>query len=228
MRLRTLLSAVVLLCILALASCTSAPPLRDPQGNFVRGGIASLEQVTLGGDPQWISIRGWDMRSPIILFLHGGPGSPEIPLTRYYLCDLEQHFVFVNWDQRGAGKSYPAGKPEKMSIDRFVEDTRELTEYLEKRFHQKKIYVLGHSWGTLLGVLTVTRYPDLYYAYGGIGQYVEGEANERLAYSYTMAKARETGKFRGPGGARRDLRLSPPLRQSRANGSTSCRQTAGG
>ena len=102
--------------------------------------------------------------------------------------------MFVNWDQRGAGKSYPAGEPEKMSIDRFVEDTRELTEYLEKRFHQKKIYVLGHSWGTLLGVLTVTRYPETDDAYGGIGQYVEGEVNERLAYSYTMAKARETGE----------------------------------
>ena len=99
----------------------------------------------------------------------------------------------MDWDQRGAGKSFAAGKPEKMSIDRFVEDTTGSTLYLLKRFHQKKLYIIGHSWGTLLGVLTVTRYPELYYAYGGVGQYVQGEANERAAYQYATAMARESG-----------------------------------
>jgi pimeloyl-ACP methyl ester carboxylesterase len=158
----------------------------------VRGGIAALETVRLGGDEQWISIRGRDLDAPLLLFLHGGPGSPEMPLTRYFLPDLEKHFIFVNWDQRGAGKSFAAGKPEKLSIDRFVEDTRELSELLLKRFHRKKLYLMGHSWGTLLGVLTVTRYPDLYYAYGGIGQYVEGAANERVAHRFAVEKARDT------------------------------------
>ena len=187
--------AVLLLSLLTvvLTSCITAPPLRDSGGKVVKGGIATLETVRLGGDEQWISIRGRDLQAPLLLFLHGGPGSPELPLTRYFLAGLEEHFIFVNWDQRGAGKSFAAGKPGKMSVDRFVEDTRELSEQLLKRFHKKKLYILGHSWGSLLGVLTVTRYPELFYAYGGIGQYVEGVSNERAAHQFALEKARDTG-----------------------------------
>jgi pimeloyl-ACP methyl ester carboxylesterase len=190
---RAALALALLITAAGVTSCVTAPPLRDAHGNVVPGGLASLETVRLGGDEQWISIRARDLGAPLLLFLHGGPGSPEIPLTRYFLTDLEEHFIFVNWDQRGAGKSFAAGTPEKMTIDRFVEDTRELSELLLKRFHREKLYILGHSWGSLLGVLTVTRYPDLFYAYGGIGQYVEGASNEREAHRFALQQARDTG-----------------------------------
>jgi pimeloyl-ACP methyl ester carboxylesterase len=164
----------------------------DADGKLDTQAIATLEKVTLGGDEQWISIRGRDPTAPLLLFLHGGPGSSEMPLTRFYLGELENHFIFVNWDQRGAGKSYATESPEKMNIEQFVQDTRELAKYLLKRFHRPKLYLLGHSWGTLLGVLTVTRYPDLFYAYGGIGQFVDVASNERVAYRFTLQQARKT------------------------------------
>jgi pimeloyl-ACP methyl ester carboxylesterase len=179
--------------ILQLASCTTAPPLRDSRGRIVREGLAELEMVKIGGDDQWISIRGQDRSAPILLFLHGGPGDAEIPLTRHFLSSLEDEFIVVNWDQRGAGKSFAAGAPEKMHIDQFVQDTAELTRSLLKRFGQDKIYLMGHSWGTLLGVLAVTRYPELYFAYGGIGQFVVGTENESIGHRYAVEKAREAG-----------------------------------
>ena len=78
-----------------------------------------------------------------------------------------------------------------MHVDQFVKDTAELSRYLLKRFHKKKLYLMGHSWGTLLGVLAVTWYPELYYAYGGIGQFVEGKENEEIGHRYALERARE-------------------------------------
>jgi pimeloyl-ACP methyl ester carboxylesterase len=187
------LSIALVCALLSLGSCSTTPAMRDAAGNFDTEGMASLEKVRLGGDEQWISIRGRDPAAPLLLFLHGGPGSSEMPLTRYFLGELEDRFIFVNWDQRGAGKSYSTGAPEKMNIEQFVRDARELSKYLLKRFHRQKLYLLGHSWGTLLGVLTVTRYPELFYAYGGIGQFVDGASNERVAYRFNLQQARETG-----------------------------------
>ena len=190
---RLLVSGLVLSVVFSLAACTSAPPLRDARGRIVREGIAELQVVKLGGDDQWISIRARDPSAPILLFLHGGPGDAEIPLTRHFLSDLEGDFIVVNWDQRGAGKSFEAGKPAKMHVDQFVRDTAELSRSLLKRFHKEKLYLMGHSWGTLLGVLVVTRYPELYYAYGGVGQFVEGRENEEIGHRYALERARETG-----------------------------------
>jgi pimeloyl-ACP methyl ester carboxylesterase len=189
---RLFLTGLVLFLVLSLSACrTTAPPLRDERGQIVREGVAELQTVSLGGDNQWISIRTRDSSAPILLFLHGGPGDAAIPLTRVYLAGLEDHFIVVNWDQRGAGKSFSAGTPGKMHVDQFVRDTAELSRLLLKRFHREKLYLLGHSWGTLLGVLVVTRYPELFYAYGGIGQFVEGKENETIGHRFALEIARE-------------------------------------
>lgn len=112
---RNILLGIILITVVGLLFWaffpTSAPPLRDANGKPIEGGIATLEPVTIGGETQWISIRGQNPDAPVLLFLHGGPGSSDIPLTRkYFAGTIESHFVVVNWDQRGAGKSYDAGK----------------------------------------------------------------------------------------------------------------------
>jgi pimeloyl-ACP methyl ester carboxylesterase len=196
---RIRVSVFVLPLLLSLVSCISAPPLRDERGRIVTQGLAELEVMRLGGDDQWISIRARDRSAPILLFLHGGPGDAAIPLNRHFLAGLESDFIVVNWDQRGAGKSYTAGAPEKMHVEQFVTDTAELSRYLLKRFHKEKMYLMGHSWGTLLGVLAATRYPELYYAYGGIGQFVEGRENEEVGHAYALERARETGNVQALG-----------------------------
>jgi pimeloyl-ACP methyl ester carboxylesterase len=170
----------------------STPPITDAQGRPVPGSIASLEKVKLGGVDQWLLIRGHDASKPVILFVHGGPGTAEMAVLRGSTRELEKHFVVVIWDQRGAGKSHAAIRPNSaMNISQFVADTRDLTELLRQRFHQNKIYLAGHSWGTVLGVLAVSQYPDQYFAYIGISQVVNMQENERLSYEWTLAQAEQ-------------------------------------
>jgi proline iminopeptidase len=123
------LGAIVLGILCLIPGFTSS--IKDRQGDDVSRSIASLEQVNLGGQEQWILIRGIDIAKPIILFLHGGPGTANMCLLRKYTDELEQHFIVVTWDRRGAGKSYQAINPHaSMTIDRFVLDTGELTQLL--------------------------------------------------------------------------------------------------
>lgn len=157
-------------------------------------GIDSLEKIRLGGIEQWILIRGWERSNPVLLHLHGGPGSADIAIARFFDTELVKHFVVVHWDQRGAGKSYSPDIPrESMTREQFVSDIRDLTDMLRKRFNVPKIYLVGHSWGSEIGALAVARYPELFYAYVGVGQVVEDSQQERISYEFVLDKARETG-----------------------------------
>lgn len=157
-------------------------------------GIQSLEAVTLGGTEQWISIRGRDRANPVLLFLHGGPGAPEMVPVRHYNGALEEHFVVVNWDQRGAGKSYAAGlDPDTLTMEQILADTLELTALLRERFRGQKIYLAGHSWGTIPGVHAARLHPEHYHAYIGIGQAVNFVEAEKISYRFTLQKAEELG-----------------------------------
>ncbi|WP_051775496.1 alpha/beta fold hydrolase [Paenibacillus tyrfis] len=189
---RKLLLGLGLLALLGIASLVPArtPLIRDHQGGVVPSSVAILEQVTLGGMEQNILVRGRDKRNPVLLFLHGGPGYPQIAYARQYQQELENHFTVVNWDQRGAGKSYRWGMTEDdLQVNKFVQDTHELTNYLRKTFNQSKIFLAGHSWGSLLGIWTAQKYPDDYYAYIGIGQVANSPEGERLSYEFALREA---------------------------------------
>ncbi|HVI45313.1 MAG TPA: alpha/beta hydrolase [Chitinophaga sp.] len=154
--------------------------------------IYSIEKITLGDLPQHVIIKGSNINDPVLLILHGGPGFPESYLFRNYNSELEKHFVVVYWDQRGAGLSYKPGIPDStMTIPRFISDAHELVTTLKKRFHKDKIYLLGHSWGSVLGVLVVQKYPEDFYAYAGVGQGVDMETGELESYRYALRKAEE-------------------------------------
>lgn len=133
--------------------------------------IAQLERVRLGGSEQWVLIRGQRGDNPIVLFLHGGPGMPVMYLAHRFQRPLERDFTIVHWDRRGAGKSYDPKLPvESLSVSQLIADTFELTCLLRQRFRQDKIYLVGHSWGTYLGMWVIQRHPELFHAYIGIGQ----------------------------------------------------------
>lgn len=158
------------------------------------GGIESLEKVRLGGIDQWILIRGWDASNPVLLHLHGGPGAADIAIVRHFDTELVKRFVMVHWDQRGAGKSFsPDIPPESMNREQFISDVRELTEFLKERFNVPRIYLVGHSWGSELGMLVVARYPEYYYAFVGVGQVVDDDQSETVSYNFVLKKAREAG-----------------------------------
>ena len=195
MRVLVIASIATLVAVLAWSRRGTTAPIMDASGKAIPGSIASLERVMLGRVEQGLLIRGVSVDNPVLLYLHGGPGTSELGMVRQHnIPALEKHFTVVVWDQRGAGMSYAAREPESgMTVEQFIADTHELTLLLCKRFEQPKIYLVGHSWGSALAVLTVHRHPELYHAYVGVGQVVDMREGERLSYASTLAQAEQVG-----------------------------------
>jgi pimeloyl-ACP methyl ester carboxylesterase len=152
--------------------------------------IHSLEKVKLGGLSQTILITGEDTTKPVLLFLHGGPAFSEMALVRKYNRDLDKYFVVVNWDQRGTNLSYDPSIPtSSMTIERIVDDAKELIGLLKKKFHRNKIFLLGHSWGSAIGIMLANKYPRDLYAYIGVGQVANMQDNEKVSLAYALRMA---------------------------------------
>jgi len=181
------------LAVVASQFFAMTPPITDAQGNSLPGSIASLEKVELNGSQQWISIRGQDVDKPVLLFLAGGPGGSDLAAARYTLGGLEEHFVVVNWEQPGAGKSFDVAGRASLTPDRYIEDAHALVALLKQRFGVEKVYVLGESWGSALGILLVQRYPQDFHAFIGTGQMVAFLENDRICYDFAMQLAQERG-----------------------------------
>lgn len=184
---------LILLFVFLLIQSPGKPrPFLDEDGKTQPGSIAVIETVNINGLDQRMIIRGRDTSKPVLLYLHGGPGSPEFPFVRQFDSGLEDLFVVCYWDQRGAGLSYYKDiPPETMTLSQFVDDAGEVSKYLIRKFNREKIYLLGHSWGTLLGSFTINKYPDYYYAFISIGQVAQQERSEIISYNFVLSRARE-------------------------------------
>jgi len=163
-----------------------------------QAGISEIQTLELGGVSQTILMQGENPANPILLVLHGGPSLPLPGVSSkgsdYTIVtntkELVKHFVLVFWDQRGTGKSYHQSIPKaSMTIDQFVADTLELTDYLRKRFDQEKIFIAGHSWGSIIGLKAVSEYPSKFFSYIGISQIVSWTENDRLGLDWTIQEA---------------------------------------
>lgn len=159
-------------------------------------GIVDLERVRVGGIDQWLEIRGQDVNNPILLFIHGGPGIAFIALGGAFQTPWEKYFTVVQWDQRGAGKTYATNSLDvlrkTMSVAQMEQDSLEIVNYLRNRFHRDKIFVLGHSWGTVLGLWLALEHPEAVYAYVGTGQVVSMRKNDEIAYQNALQQARQS------------------------------------
>jgi len=184
-RLRTTLVIVLLLAaVLFWVKRPRTPKIRGTEA------VAALEKVTLGGIPQWILIRGEDRTAPVLLFLHGGPGMPMMYLAHTFQRRLEDRFVCVQWDQRGAGKSFNHNIPEEsLSVEQILADALELIGLLRELFHQERIYLAGHSWGSYLGMLLVHRHPEFFRAFIGIGQVVDEARGQEITERFIREQA---------------------------------------
>jgi pimeloyl-ACP methyl ester carboxylesterase len=184
---------LTLLLVLALDAYTNTPNVRTATGAKPRRGIAEEVYLPIGGCKQYVLIRGVDTgANPVLLLLHGGPGASGTPLYRKHNGELEQHFTVVYWDQRGAGKSFHKKlDPNTFTVEQHIQDARDLINYLRQRFGKQKIFLAGHSWGSRLGMYLVQRYPEMLYAFAGIGQEVDSYEGERQSYEYTLQKAKE-------------------------------------
>ncbi len=159
--------------------------------------IDSLYDITLNGCQQKILVQSNNTDNPILLYLHGGPGSSIMLRSHVFSDRLKDHFIFVNWDQRGTALSYHEGMDTTMiSEDQIREDALELINYLLAKYHQKKVYLIGHSFGSVIGLQLVANHPELFYAYIGVGQ-VAYDWNKSVASSYNwlhnqLEKANDT------------------------------------
>jgi pimeloyl-ACP methyl ester carboxylesterase len=180
---------LVLAIVVVLSQRTVGTPRIDGEN-----AISELREVEFNGRKQWISIRGEDQAAPILLFLAGGPGGTQLVAVRHELHELEAHFVVVGWDQPGSGKSYGSGK--NMTHDDYLADGIELTDYLIDAFGKDKIYLMGESWGSYLGVRLAEKAPEKYTGLMTTGQMVNFLETERLDYSKAIELTFRSGNFK--------------------------------
>jgi proline iminopeptidase len=192
-----------LICINAIGMAAASPAQQQPDARTIVAeseaihtahGVEVREAVKIGGIPQWITVRGKDLDNPLLLYIHGGPGDTMMGVSWTFQRPWEDYFTVVQWDQRGAGKTYAANdwatvKP-TMKIERFVDDAEELVQYLRTKYHKRKIVLLGHSWGTVIATELAQRHPEWFSVYVGTGQVVDTRESERLGYEETLKDAR--------------------------------------
>jgi pimeloyl-ACP methyl ester carboxylesterase len=172
-------------------------PILGTDGKPLPASIATMEKVRLGGVDQWLILRGQDINKPVLLFLSGGPGASEAARVLRFNQELEKHFVVVIWEQRGCGKSYASINPKSdLTIAQYTADIIELTEILRARFNEQKIYLVGHSWGTIIGVQAVQTRPDLFHAYIGTAQMVDVLETDQMIYEMILEHSRSTGDIK--------------------------------
>ncbi|HEY6486770.1 MAG TPA: alpha/beta hydrolase [Candidatus Cybelea sp.] len=157
-------------------------------------GIEELQALDVNGCTQWLSIRGRDRRNPVLLYLHGGPGSPTMPEAWTFAQPWEDYFTVVQWDQRGAGKTYASNDPQAiaptMTAQRMIADAQYIVAYLLERLNKRKLFALGHSWGSFLGMELARRNPGQLHAYVGTGQMIDTQRSEAEGYEFALAQAR--------------------------------------
>lgn len=152
--------------------------------------------VQIGGIPQWITIKGEDRNNPVVLFLHGGPGDALSPYADSMYAGWDKYFTLVQWDQRGAGRTFMKNGPSEeptMALERMVQDGIEVAEFLTEHLRQKKIVILGGSWGSILGVYMAHARPELFYAYVGVAQMVNWQEDLSAGYRRVLEMAHAAG-----------------------------------
>ena len=153
--------------------------------------IDELMSLTINGSQQWVLCRGVDRSNPVVLFVHGGPGYPQMWYSRGLDGDFIEDFVVVHWDQRGAGKSYSEDTPETITLNQIVSDGLELTRYLKRKFQVEKIILVGHSWGTMVGANMARNSPGDFHAFVSVGTCADWRRGEELRYATLQRLARE-------------------------------------
>jgi len=182
---------VFLVCLCSSVACgIHTEPFRDSDGRPVPSSVAVMEDHSIGGVQQRVWFRGSNTAAPAVILLHGGPGGSEAALFRHFNADLEQHFLMVYWEQRGTGRSYRRGiTSESMTIEQFVRDLDAVVELVRDRFDKRRVVLLGHSWGSAIGLLYTARFPEKVAAYVGVGQVADMREGERLSYQFACAEA---------------------------------------
>lgn len=189
-----LICALVCVGILIVHSTGKPKPFLDENGRELEGSISEKIHVNINGVEQGMFIKGMDKTKPVLLLVHGGPGMPDYVISEENTTVLEKYFIVCYWDQRGAGLSYSSDIPvDTINTEQLVSDTIGVTNYLRNRFGQDKIYLMGYSWGSFLGIQSVAKAPELYKAYIAMSQMSNQLESERLSYEYILEQYKKAG-----------------------------------
>ena len=183
---------LILLLVIRMNSSGNEEPILDAQGNISPHSIAYHEDLLVNGVAQRITVRGEDVNNPILLLVHGGPGSPFLPSAmRASGVLLEDLFTVCVWEQRGSGKTYDGDLPDSVvTLDHIVDDGLDIVRYLKKKLNKNKVYIEGYSWGTTVSAFMVQKQPDLFHAYIGVGQMANQPLSEELSWNFAMNEAK--------------------------------------
>ena len=171
----TIVAAIVILLAVRIIG-------RTINGRTPDGGINESMLVEINGTKQWINIYGQDKDNPVLLYLHGGPGSATSQIDYAFTRKWSDVYTVVTWDQRNCGKSYDTSKTDTITADMMMQDGKEMTEYLLDYMGKDKITLLGHSWGSMYGANLALEYPGYYDAFIGTGQFIDDAENEQRLY----------------------------------------------
>lgn len=157
-------------------------------------GVEHMEKVRIGGIEQVISVRGTDRKNPVLIVLHGGPGYVSMPLSWWFGRGWEEYFTVIHWDQRAAGKTHlltdPVEVAPTITIEQMLKDAEEVVAWTRETLGKTKVFLLGHSWGSLLGLKLAERHPEWLHAYIGVGQLANGPESERRGWQFAIESAR--------------------------------------
>ena len=190
---------VRLLIVVALSSSYPTLAQNTPTQVLLNHALNPINEemfVRIGGIDQWITIKGDDRKNPVVLFLHGGPGDAWSPFADSMFGGWERDFTLVQWDQRGAGRTYTKNGPSiepTLTIERMVQDGIEVAQFLTKHLNKRKVIIEGASWGSILGIHLAHSRPDLFYAYVGVAQLVNERKNNAASYARVLELARAAG-----------------------------------
>jgi pimeloyl-ACP methyl ester carboxylesterase len=177
---------LLLAAALVLNECIEAEAKRIEEASF----------VTLGGIEQWVTIRGDDDRKPVLLLLHGGPGDVQSPFISTY-APYEKDFILVQWDQRGAGRTFAKNGTAGVTREKLIGDGIDLAERLHKRFLRAPLILYGHSWGSIIATGMAQQRPELFAAYVGTGQVTAWADTVQFQFDFLKRRYQEKGDSAG-------------------------------